>query len=271
VIENKKPIISPSQVSSYTRCGEAYRRRYIEKEITPPGGALARGSSIHKGAELNFAQKISSRTDLPRQDVVDCAVSTYEEIVKHEGVYLDPEEEARGKDIVVAETKDSTARLAGVLMDEVVGKHQPALVEEKIELNLESSTHNLVGIIDMKTEAGNIVDLKTSKKTWSPDKVASDAQFTFYAMLDQAKTGKPPKPIIVENIVDLKKPKSVSFITERGMDDFKPLIQRINAVIDGIAKGNFAPAPADSWACSPKYCGYWQTCRYVNNKRSIIS
>ena len=44
---DEKPYLSPSQMGMYCRCGEQYRRRYIEKEIIPPGFALIKGGSVH--------------------------------------------------------------------------------------------------------------------------------------------------------------------------------------------------------------------------------
>ena len=54
----EKPYISPSQLNTFENCGEAYKRRYLDKEIIPPVVAALRGTGVHRGAEMNFVQKI---------------------------------------------------------------------------------------------------------------------------------------------------------------------------------------------------------------------
>lgn len=265
---SKKPYISPSQISSYTRCGEAYRRRYLQGERIPPSIAITRGISVHKGAEKNFKQKIESRQDLPVGDTVDLAVSTFEGIVRNEGVILTPDEESVGRDKIVSEAKDSTAKTAELLAKDVMPSYQPVEVETPVEINLDSSSHNLRGIVDLTVEGDGIVDLKTSGKSWTQERADRDGQFTFYSMLHRSKTGKDPEFINIENLVATKKPKRILIRTTRSMDDYEPMINRMNRVIDGINKGVFSPPMEGSWWCGPVYCGYWSTCPYVNRKRS---
>lgn len=126
----KKPHISPSQVATYTKCGEQYRRRYLEHEIIPPSISLCKGRSVHKGSEYNFKQKIDSRVDLKRDEIVDYAVADFDTSKEKEGLLLHPGEESRGKAIVVGEAKDSVRDLAGLYAREVAPKYQPEGVEE---------------------------------------------------------------------------------------------------------------------------------------------
>ena len=256
----KKPYISPSQAIMYTKCGEQYRRRYVLGEIIPPGIALIKGTSVHKGAEFNFSQKILSEKDRPAKDVVDYAVNIFDETVKHEGLLLNSDEESRGKSVVVGEAKDRAALLSEALMTTVAPKYQPAEVEAERFIDLPESTHNLKGIIDLKTREGNIVELKTSARAWVPERVERDLQLTFYGLMERAKTGAAIKPLILENIVDTKIPKVVSYISTREDGDYQNLINRLNRIIDGINKGVFPAAHPDSYYCSPKFCGYWDSC-----------
>ena len=156
---NDKPYISPSQIFTYSKCGEIYRRRYIEKEVIPPGIAQTKGLSVHKGAEFNFKPKIQTKKDKPVGDVVDFSVAAFEGQVENEGLSLNSEEEGRGKKIVVGEAKDKTAKMASVLMTHVAPRYQPVTVEEPVVVPLETSTHDLKGIIDLEVEDGSIVDL----------------------------------------------------------------------------------------------------------------
>ena len=254
-----KPHISPSQISSYTKCGEQYRRRYIEKEIIPPGFALIKGTCIHKGAEENFKQKMDTGLDLKREDIAMIAVETFDSIHKNEGIYLTPDEESIGKKKLIGEAKDSIVDMADVFTEQVAPKYQPDEVEKEYNIELPNSSHNLKCIIDLETPF-SIVDIKTSKKKWGQDQADRHPQFTFYSMIKKSMTGKIPK-FVVENIVSTKKVAYHSIETSRIDGDFERLVNRINRVLDGINSGNFAPAHEGSWACNPKYCGYYNSCK----------
>jgi len=263
----KKPYISPSQVGTYTKCGEMYRRRYIEHEKIPPGISLVKGRSVHKGSEYNFKQKIESRVDLKHSDIVDYAVADFETTKEKEGLLLSPGEESIGKALVVGEAKDSVADLTGLYARDVAPKYQPAGVEEEVFTALPSSSHDLKGYIDVRTVDKKILDLKTSAKSWNQAKVDNDFQFTFYSMNYRAKFGVDPKNITVENLVDSGKSlKSLTFETRRGSSDYEAAIHRLNAVLAGINAGIYTPANDGWWGCSILYCGYARDCKYLCHK-----
>lgn len=274
-VPKKKAYISPSQLNTFENCGEAYRRRYIEKEIIPPGVAALRGGSVHKGAEMNFEQKIESRVDLPKDQIVERAVAEFDARMKAEGLFLDPEAQARGKAIVVGEEKDTTVRLAGLFSDQVAPVYQPTAVEQKITIELPESPRDLLGIIDLTAtlvadpaRGEGIIDYKTGKKTKSQGEFDTSAQITLYDLAYRAKRGKAPDFLQVEQLVDLKSgPKRVVNTTTRSVADFKPAVARVNAMISGLEKGAFLPANAGAWNCSPKWCGYFGTCQFVNSER----
>lgn len=264
--ETKKPYISPSQIGSYTRCGEAYRRRYIKGERIPPGVALIRGSAVHKGAEFNFKQKVESHQDLKVSDVVDYAVANFDDRVRTEGVFVTPGDEKPEQELI-GKAKDETVKLTELLMTDVAPRTQPKAVEERQKIEVPASTHDLLGIIDLIDENDFIVDHKTSAKTKTQDEVNKDSQFTFYALTYRAKFGKDPAGVRIENLVLKKKPEVVSLVTSRDENDYQVLVNRINSVVDAINKGVYTPASEGSWFCSPRFCGYWFSCPYVKNKR----
>lgn len=262
--ESNALILSPTQIMSYTRCPESFRRRYIEKEIIPPAIAQVKGTAVHKGAEFNYSQKIETKKDLPKKDIVDYSVNAYENQIKSEGVFLDPEEEMRGKKIVISEGKDQTVKIADEFASAIASKYQPESVEEEIKTVLPIKNIAIKGIIDLKTDNGFIVDLKVSGKAWTQDKVNRSVQLTFYSLLNFAKEGKYPSKLIIENIVEAKKIKTLTLETTRSRNDYETLLTRISSVVEGIQKGCFPPTSETSYWCDFRYCGYWKTCKYVN-------
>lgn len=286
----KKPHISPSQLNTFENCGEAYRRRYLEGERIPPGVAAIRGGSVHKGAEMNFKSKLLTRVDLPRKDIVDRSAAEFDARLKLEGVFLAPEEASRGKEIVIGEEKDSTVRLAGLFADQVAPSYQPTAVEETIRIELPESPRDILGILDLTAVQLNpesmieplpetiplmpegIVDYKTSKKTKPQREFDTSAQLSIYDLAYRARYGRVPAFIKVEQLVDLKSgPKRVTNTTTRTTPDFKAAVARINVMMTGLEKGAFMPANPGSWNCSPKWCGYFPTCRFVNSERKAAS
>ena len=264
----KKPYISPSQINTYTTCAEAWRRRYVEKHIIPPGVAELRGTSVHRGAEVNAVQKMKSHEDLSASDIMAAAASAFDDNVNAQGVMLSEEEESVGKDKVLGEAKDLAVGMAHVFAKDVAPSVQPTAVELTQEISLPESTHDLKGIVDVIDDAENVRDIKTSSKAKSQSDWDANGQLTFYALTYRAKFGKDPKAVIVDQLIGKKKGiEYVPVVTSRTVADYKPLVHRINSVIAGINAGVFVPAPTGSWKCSPKWCGYWNSCLYVNNER----
>ena len=48
--------IHQSTANTALRCGEQFRRLYIEDERIPPGIAAGRGTGVHKANEVNLKQ-----------------------------------------------------------------------------------------------------------------------------------------------------------------------------------------------------------------------
>ena len=266
----EKPYLSPSQINRYTKCPEAYRRRYIEKDIIPPAFRLIKGSGVHSGAEANFKHKIVKKSDLPKKDIVDTSVSAFDEKVDKEGVILSEDEKSIGRKKVEGLARDSTARLADKFAVSVAPLYAPIAVEEKIRVEL-PGTRDLLGILDLVLPDG-IQDLKTSAKKKNQGDVDNDVQLTVYASLYFKKYGKRPERIIIDNVIDrvlVKGPVTdhQAILTTRSAPDFAALANRINAVTKGIEAGMFAPANPGAWWCSPKWCEYWSTCPFVNSER----
>jgi RecB family exonuclease len=258
-----KKYLSPSQINTYLRCPEQYRRRYIKNEIIPPAIALLKGTSVHKASEKNFKQKIASRVDLPKQDIIDISVTTFEDTMKNEGLFLNKEEEDRGKAVVVGEAKDSVVVFSSLYSAQVAPRYQPKEVEKDQLIELADAPFNLKGRVDLIDENEKIIDLKTGTKTRSQDDVDRDTQLTFYSMTYRAIHGCDPTGLVIEQVIDKKVPENKTFTTTRNMKDYEALINRINVVSLGIKKGVFPPATDGAWWCSPLRCGFWFTCPYV--------
>jgi hypothetical protein len=246
----------------YRRCGEQYRFRYKENIKLPPGIAMLKGTGVHGGSKLNWTQKIRSGNDLPRKDIIDASISCFEEEQK-KGFELSGEEKAIGKDNVISTAKDSIVTLSGLYADDVAPAYQPVKVEEKLVLETFSPEYDLLAYVDMVDKDTNLVDLKTTRRKKQQAEADNSIQLSFYAYIYKALTGKLPKSVCLETLVEKKQPERQCLKSTRTDEDMTIILERINAMIDGVKKGVFISADPSDWCCSPTYCGYYNLCKYV--------
>lgn len=263
----KKPHLSVTQIEMHGKCQEQYRRRYIERDVIPPGFALVRGSAVHEAAEANMRQKISSRRDLPAQDVVDMAAAAFEHRVQS-GVSLNAEEASRGLSVVKGETLDMVARLARLHAVAQAPDYQPVAVEEAVLVTLPAASRDLLCVIDLVDETGTLADFKTSAKAKTQQEADESLQLTTYHFAWQAKTGAVPTSLVLDVAVDKETgQKRQRLETDRTRHDVLALGRRFAAVSAAVDSGVFAPAPVGAWWCSEKFCGYHASCPFVRGSR----
>lgn len=263
----KKPHVSATQLDMYWRCPEQYNRRYIQGERVPPGIAAVLGSGVHGGIETNFQQKIESHEDLPTPDIVDAAVAAFEARVAGDGFSMTPEEADRGVKVVAGEAKDKTAELAGVYAKEQAPHYQPAEVEHTSRIVFPNATHDLLAVTDLRDDLKRVTDFKTSARKKPANAAEVSTQLTIYSAAYQVDRGEPPSELRLDVLTKAKTPARQVLTTSRTRADLQALANRVNATLDAIAAGNFTPASPDAWCCSPRWCGYWNTCRFVNSER----
>lgn len=263
--EPQRPHISPSQLSRYFTCGEQYRRIYLLGERRPPGIAMLKGTAVHGAAEMNNRAKLETRMDLPERVLVEAAVDTLQQRVEVEGLELSPEESALGVKAVVGKATDAVARLAALYSREVAPTIMPQLVEETIRVEL-PGPRDILGRLDVADVDGVIRDLKTAARRKSADDMETD-QLAFYAAAYEVHTGRPAAGVQLDVLVDTKAPQVQQLRQTRGPRDKVVLAARVNAMLAGLQAGVFLPATPGHWSCSPKFCGFWSTCPYVNAER----
>lgn len=263
---DRKPHLSPSSMEMLSKCGEMYRRRYVEHDKRPPGIAGIRGTGVHRGLEVNWRQKVETRRDLPATEIVDAAVAGFEATLKG-GYELHADEADRGATVVIAEAKDTVATLAELAADEMCPEYQPSIIEQAVRIYLPHSSHDLLGVIDMADDKGRIVDVKTAAKSKAKDEADGSVQLTVYAAFHKVVTDELPRDLRLEVLVDSKTPKRQTLVTQRDGADLAALGARIDAATRAIQAGVYVPATPGAWWCSGKWCGYHSTCKFVNGGR----
>jgi len=262
-----------SSILTYVRCGEQYRRRYVEGDVRPPGVRMLRGTGVHAGAKHNFRQKIESHEDLKGDDIIDFSIATFDDRLKNEGVSLAPDEKSRGEGIVVGEERDRVHRLSTLYADDFAPVIQPVSVEQTIEAEFPSKGFKLHGTLDLKDTREIVIDLKSSVRKRSKGDQHKDFQLTMYSALVFTLEKKMPAGAELVVLVDKKSGAEVQILpTTRTVQDFAAWFRYIEAVHNGITKGVFPPANKADWWCSPKWCGYWFDCQFwSDSERSRVT
>lgn len=252
--------IHQSHIGMFLRCPAQFERRYIKGEIIPPGIAARRGSAVHKAAEINHVQKINSHNDLPIDSLQDAARDEYVRLVKDEGVFI-PKDQLSEKDKLLASGLDATTRLAKLYRESLAPQIQPVLAEEYLSLDVGINLP-LAGTIDVLTVDNWLPDMKTADKSKPSGDADNSLQLTFYSGLVAQHIGKWPEKISLEVLVNTKEPKLQSLETKRGPQHWANLLLRVQLMLAQIQTGLFPPCDPGAWICSPRWCGYFWTCRY---------
>lgn len=257
--------IHQSHLGMFLRCPAQFERRYINGEIIPPGISARRGSATHKAAQVNHEQKLTTREDLPVDSLQDAARDEYVRLVKDKGVFI-PKDQISDKDKLLAAGLDAATRLTKLYRESLAPQIQPVLAEKYliVDAGLELP---LAGTVDVLTEDNWLPDLKTADKSKSAGEADNSLQLTFYSGLVAQHIGKWPSKLSLEILVNNKEPKLQSLETIRGPEHWKNLMLRVQLMIAQISTGLFPPCDPGAWICSPKWCGYFESCRYSIKKR----
>lgn len=238
--------------NTFLRCGEQFRRRYIEGEITPPGIAARTGSGTHKAAEINHIQKLESGFDLPLDVIQDAARDEYVRLVRDRGVFI-PRQDVPAKNKLLAEGLDRTVRLAKLYAEKVAPEVKPKAVEVTLYHEVPGLDIPLRGQLDLLDENNIYRDLKTSGKAGSQSTADNSLQLTFYWGLARANDF-PVDRLALDFLVDTgEKSYHRQFSTYRMPGDFDALIQRIKMILQSIKAGLFQPCDPTSWACNERW------------------
>ena len=260
--------LSISQLDMFSRCGEQYRRRYLDGEIIPPGIAARIGTGVHKAAETNWREKMRTGQDMPLDAVQDCAADAYDQALQ-DGVFVPPDE-AAGAKLAMAEGKDTVASLAALFRQELAPMITPALVEEKITINLPGVDLPVVTVLDLYTADKALRDLKTSSRKWGQDKADASHQPAAYREAVKQVTGEYPATLCFDVLTSGKAPALQTLQTQRGSGDTTILTRKFQLMCTSIKAGLFLPAQPDHWCCSMKFCGYYFSCPYIPAHRKIL-
>jgi|MudIll2142460700_1097286.scaffolds.fasta_scaffold00308_5 hypothetical protein len=271
--------LSNSQIDMYLKCPMQYYHRYVCDNKRPPGVAITLGSGTHKAAEVTHHHIVDHDVPAPIEQVVAAFSDHFDK--KSEDV---PAEDWKEDGINKGQIKDAGIQLVSIYNRVVAPKVKPQVkdgvrgIEKKLEINVEGIP--LVGYIDLiDTNADAIMseeerallrqygsdvpeifrtaiaDFKTRTKSISEDEVKGSLQLTIYSYAEQVGL------VRYDQFLRQKTPKVKRIHSMRTTQDYKWMAEIITGVARAITAGVFPPCDPTSWACTPKWCGYYYMCR----------
>lgn len=259
---SEKPHLSISALATLGRCGEQYRRRYIEGDKVPPGIAALVGKGVDASVTTNLGSKIETGGLLPLAQVVDSARDAVMAGWEAGEVLLTEDESANPK-AARGQAVDKAVRLSELHAGKVAPVLEPTAVQRKWVLEMDNFPFDLLGFTDVEEGSRSVRDTKTTGKTPPADAAHTSNQLTLYSLAKRQIDGAAPEKVTLDYLVDIKTPKSVVLESTRTDDDFRVMLRRIEAAANVIEKEAFVPANQDDWICSPVHCGYFATCEFA--------
>ena len=266
-MESGRKHLSISQLNMMSRCGEQYRRRYVMGEKIPPGISLVVGRAVDGSVNRNLQRVIDGAGLMSFQEVLDTAAGEFDNSFKETEVMFTPDESIEGVGRVVGAAKDKAIRLSSLHATYAAPSIRPTHIQREVRVEIPDSPMDLIGYIDVQEGTTAIRDTKTAAKTPPANTADKSDQLTIYAMMGYVLDGAIPDRLVLDYLVDTKVPKYAPFISTRTLDDFNPVLRRIEAALMALEKGVFIPAQETDWGCSPRWCGYWETCQYTKRQR----
>lgn len=257
-----KKHLSTTQLMMLARCPKQYEFRYILGIRQPPGVALVIGKSTHAANELDLRSKMAWGTLLDEAEVQAAAAAH----VRTEWA-SEPPELADG-DPDQGEAIDQAVALATTYHREIAPGVQPTALEREFRLEIEGCNFDLVGFKDVEEGGDRIRDTKTAAKAPVGNEAERSPQLSLY-WLESHLRGEDPK-VTLDYLIKGKKPRAVTLTATRTPADGQRMLAWIEAASRQIEAGAFPPTDPSNWACSSRWCGYWERCPHGARQSTVV-
>lgn len=266
----EKPHLSDSALNMLSRCGEQYRRRYVEGDREAPGVSLIVGIGVDASVSANLRAKKHTKKLLTIEEVSDAARDSVVGEFGNREVRLIDDEVSDGLKATKAKAVDKAVRLSRLHAYTLAPNIEPTEVQRWWQIDIPGYPMNLTGKIDVQEGSDSIRDTKTSAKT--PNAAAADEsnQLTLYALAVKVVDGQAPAKVFLDTLVDLKTGAKPVVLESRRTDaDFRVMLARVERAMEVVEKGAFVPANQTDWWCSDRFCGYAPTCPFFRRPVTI--
>ena len=180
--------LSHSKLDTLSRCPQLYYRRYILHEPDVLGAPLILGRAFHTALEANFNHKMVHDVDLGKNEIARIYRDSFDDEA-NKPVFKDLETLTEDQVDWAGQDPKELRAIGQKALLRYHEKHapfmNPAGVEQRIEKEFTIGEHTitLVGILDMITTQGTVVDYKLVSYVWPQPRIETSMQPTIYATL----------------------------------------------------------------------------------------
>jgi hypothetical protein len=232
----------------------------LEGHTSQTGSRAAVGTAIHKAAEVIWTNAIQTgKKDLNITKAQDAAVAEFDENCKKEPPkYLNSDTENSSRKLV----SDG----AGVFVDQIAEFTDiPRFVEKRYAVPI--SDHPIVkeigGTLDYISD-NTIADLKTSKRAIQTQNHV--LQQSIYKFLAEA-NGHKIDYTLIQGIIFTKVPRGDISALDHNVPQAKygvnVILDTLRAFYEGTNPDVLFPGNTGYFLCSPQYCDFHPTCKFV--------
>lgn len=268
-----KPQLHQSHLTTLSRCGEQFKRIFLDGDKEAPGFLAVVGHSSHEVARLNLSRKIEQKELMPLEEVRDCARDSFVRAWQSTPVILTKDERESGLEKVKGAGIDRTIALSLAHATQIAPYVNPKSVERKWVVEAKGYPYNLSGQFDLEEVDETLRDYKTGAKLVTQHIADTSLQLTIYAwakwIIDKIM---PPKVVLDGAAVsDAGTVRFGTFESTRTAEDFHVARRRFDRAVEVIEKGAFQPANPADWWCSVKFCGFAAdgSCPFFNRERAL--
>lgn len=266
-----KPIRSWSQFSTYMRCPEMYRVKYVDKTLPRSSNSnMHAGSAVHMAHEKLSEEKRDNGT-----------IMALEDVIAHAEKYWDDGKDALDEPpMELALTRAKMVNCVESYYHYFVSNDiNPTHIEESVIIYPKGYPFGLRGIIDRIDEGNVLVDLKTSSKSPPKSKATGayylqqgtgyDMQLDTYILLMREGLNLDPRRASLEFVVKSKVPKVVRVEHDIRDDRVDSILDLMANLEESIQKGNF-PKNRLGTFCSPRMCENWVPCTGISIEPDVL-
>ncbi len=220
--------LSASAVNTYLRCPLKWKRRYVDREYEPPGGAMILGSAVHAAEAHADTVQIETGSRPASTDVQDVFSDEWEDRSQREEV-------AWGFD-TPGDLKDVGVKAISAYDRDIGPSLKPVTVEREFKLDLADVDWGFVGFIDLEEEDGAIVDRKVRGTKMS--KAVADTELAVAPyMLARRAEGNPAPVFKFHTMVKTKTPYAEIVPTVRTDAQMDAFVDRLYGIADARRRG----------------------------------
>lgn len=236
--------LSVSSLNLFTRCPEAWKRRYVDKQSEPPSGKMLTGGAAGAALAQHYGTQIETGEGLSTSDLLDEYAAEWDQRSEREEVLWGAEKPGALKDTGMA--------ALALYHREISPTITPVSVEREFSLTWPDAPFALTGFLDLETDDDEVADYKSTGQRLSAEKAAAELQPTVYLAARRAEGH--PASFRYHTMVRTKKPTAELVPAPRSERQLDLLTHRVFSIARAMQwrwlNDCWAGTPPDlAWLC----------------------